>query len=216
MFHTPKEFLLQKLEEKLKMGKIKNYIQDRFLAKKHLYINGNCVRNISKESLIQITEKLVFNKNTEKSSKSKYEIGHITLEKGSTLIVKKHVSFYAGCKLGVYSGATLKIGGGGFMNMNVSLYCRDYIEIGEDTIFAQNVIVRDSDYHHIEGHVNHAPILIGNHVWIGTNAIILKGVHIGDGAVVGAGSVVTNDVPAHSLVAGNPAKVVKTNITWHR
>lgn len=52
-------------------------------------------------------------------------------------------------------------------------------------------------------------VQIGNSVWIGGGAIILPGVHIGEGAVIAAGSVVTKDVPAHSLVAGNPAKIVK-------
>jgi galactoside O-acetyltransferase len=57
--------------------------------------------------------------------------------------------------------------------------------------------------------VKTAPITIENDAWIGMNCIILKGVTIGQGAIVGAGSVVTHDVPAWSVVAGNPAKVVK-------
>jgi galactoside O-acetyltransferase len=57
--------------------------------------------------------------------------------------------------------------------------------------------------------VNTKPIIICNDVWIGMNCIILKGVTIGQGAVVGAGSVITKDVPEWSVVAGNPARVVK-------
>ncbi len=57
--------------------------------------------------------------------------------------------------------------------------------------------------------VNSKPISIGSNSWIGMNCIILKGVTIGEGAIVAAGSVVTKDVPAWSVVAGNPAKVVK-------
>lgn len=56
------------------------------------------------------------------------------------------------------------------------------------------------------------PIHIGDDVWIGDHAIILGGVSIGDGAVIAANSVVTKDVPAYSIVAGNPAKVIKKNI----
>jgi acetyltransferase-like isoleucine patch superfamily enzyme len=58
--------------------------------------------------------------------------------------------------------------------------------------------------------VNTKPICIGNKAWIGFNAIILKGVTIGEGAIVGAGSVVTKDVPAWTIVGGNPAKVIRT------
>lgn len=52
--------------------------------------------------------------------------------------------------------------------------------------------------------------VIGNDVWIGSNAVIMAGVEVGDGSVVGAGSIVTKDVPAYSIVAGNPARVIKS------
>ena len=55
---------------------------------------------------------------------------------------------------------------------------------------------------------------IGNKVWIATNALILPGVSIGDGAIVAAGAVVTKDVPAKCMVAGVPARVVKENVEW--
>ena len=55
---------------------------------------------------------------------------------------------------------------------------------------------------------------IGNHVWIGENSMVLKGVTIGDGVVIAASSVVTRDIPPHSLVAGIPAKVIRENIEW--
>ena len=57
-------------------------------------------------------------------------------------------------------------------------------------------------------------MVIGSHVWIGCNVLILKGVTVGDGAVIAAGSVVTKDVPAASLVGGNPARILKENVTW--
>jgi acetyltransferase-like isoleucine patch superfamily enzyme len=58
------------------------------------------------------------------------------------------------------------------------------------------------------------PVAIGDNVWIGAKAIILKGVTIGDGAVVAAGSVVTKDVAPGVLVAGNPARTLKSNVQW--
>ena len=58
------------------------------------------------------------------------------------------------------------------------------------------------------------PISIGNHVWIGINVTILKGVKIGDGAIIAAGAVVTRDVPERCLAAGVPARVIKNNVSW--
>ena len=62
---------------------------------------------------------------------------------------------------------------------------------------------------------NKSSIKIGNHVWIGLGAIIFKGVTIGDGAAIAAGSIVLKDVPPNSLVAGVPAQIKKTNIRWY-
>ena len=62
----------------------------------------------------------------------------------------------------------------------------------------------------------HAPIVIERNCWIGENSRICKGVHIGEGAIIAANAVVTKDVPAFSIVAGNPARIVKTNIDQER
>jgi acetyltransferase-like isoleucine patch superfamily enzyme len=58
------------------------------------------------------------------------------------------------------------------------------------------------------------PVHIGNKVWIGANVTILKGVSIGDGSVIAAGSVVTRSIPANCLAGGIPAKVIKENVAW--
>jgi acetyltransferase-like isoleucine patch superfamily enzyme len=82
----------------------------------------------------------------------------------------------------------------------------------------------DSDVHkHAEEGVNinkvssddiTSEIIIGNKVWIGGNCTILKGVNIGNGAVIGAGSVVSKDVPPNVLATGNPCKIMKENYQW--
>ncbi|MNW06569.1 putative acetyltransferase [compost metagenome] len=76
-------------------------------------------------------------------------------------------------------------------------------------------MISDTDYHQIEGTVSTKPIVIGDEVWIGCKSIILKGVTIGNGAVVAAGSVVTKDVEPYTLVAGIPAKVIKRDVRWN-
>ena len=85
-------------------------------------------------------------------------------------------------------------------------------------MIAPNCVITDSDFHalwpaetrHIEpAFERDADVTIGSHVWIGMNSIILKGVSIGDGAIIAAGSVVVRDVPAGCIAAGVPAKVVR-------
>ena len=92
------------------------------------------------------------------------------------------------------------------------------ISIGKDTMVGPNCVITDSDFHaHWPAETRHIEpafeldrgVSIGANVWIGMNALILKGVTIGDGAIVAAGSVVVRDVPPKAVVAGVPAKVVK-------
>jgi acetyltransferase-like isoleucine patch superfamily enzyme len=93
------------------------------------------------------------------------------------------------------------------------------ITIGEDSMIAPNVIIVDSDFHvpwpperrrDYCGTDSDGEVRIGKNCWIGMNSVILKGVTIGDNSIIGAGSIVNTDIPADSLAAGVPAKVVKT------
>ena len=92
------------------------------------------------------------------------------------------------------------------------------IEIGEDTILGAGSMVLDNDFHNLgpgfswltEYSKNSKPIKIGRGCFIGARSIILKGVTLGDRVIIGAGSVVTKDVPAYSIAAGNPARIVGT------
>lgn len=88
--------------------------------------------------------------------------------------------------------------------------------IGNNVLIGSGCVICDSDAHpiHPSERQNHeltksSPIIIGNDVFIGARSIILKGVTIGEGAVIGAGSVVTKDVPSMCVYAGNPAILIK-------
>jgi acetyltransferase-like isoleucine patch superfamily enzyme len=87
------------------------------------------------------------------------------------------------------------------------------IEIGDNCMFATNCYLTDADWHdqydRTEAPGATRPIVLGDNVWIGDSAIVCKGVRIGDNSIVGAGAVVTRDVPPNTVVAGNPAKPVK-------
>ena len=115
--------------------------------------------------------------------------------------------------LKVLDGAELKIGDRCFFNHNCSITCADQIVIGNGCAIANNVVIVDHDHELNENGVSEklctGSVMIGNRVWIGANATILSGVSIGEGAVIAAGAVVKHDVPAHTIVGGVPARVLK-------
>ncbi len=111
-------------------------------------------------------------------------------------------------------GAVIEIGAGTFVNHRTELVAHERVRIGRDCLLAWDVLVLDSDSHAVDGAAVTAPVTVGDRVWIGCRATVLKGVTIGDGAVVAAGAVVVHDVPARALVAGNPARVVREDVTW--
>jgi acetyltransferase-like isoleucine patch superfamily enzyme len=111
--------------------------------------------------------------------------------------------------------ATLDIGSRCSVGDRTEIHCGESITIGDETIISWDCAILDRDFHSLDaGNEKTAPIKIGRGVWIGCKAIILKGVTIGDNAVVAAGSVVTKSIPANVLVAGNPAVVKKTINGW--
>lgn len=100
-----------------------------------------------------------------------------------------------------------------FVNSGCHFQDQGGIEIGDGALVGHNVVLAtiNHDLTPSKNRENHyAPIKIGKHVWIGSNATILPGVTIGDWAMVAAGAVVNKDVPSFTIVNGVPAKVIKT------
>ena len=146
-----------------------------------------------------------------------------TLTIGDNCIIK---SSFLSNLVGLYSrtiivtrvqGAKITIGN----NVGISgatIYARKEIIIGDNTNIGGNVKILDNDFHPIEAEARLAddkekigtkPILIGRNCFIGCNALILKGTQLGDNCVVGAGAVVCGEFEGNSVIAGNPARVVK-------
>jgi serine acetyltransferase len=119
-----------------------------------------------------------------------------TVWERANLLVHGNFRTCTGSKAVVHQGAKLELGSG-YMNHNSTILCWNRIKIGHGVAIADNVIIRDSDNHSIlsHNHIQSKPIVIGDHVWIGTNAIILKGVTIGDGAIIAAGAVSQKTFP---------------------
>ena len=132
--------------------------------------------------------------------------------------VRGSFDMYEGAAIVVCDGGHLELGNNSYMNMSL-IQCANHITIGDNCAIAGDVLIQDTDFHPVMDEDGNPkpiskPIHIGNHVWICAKATILKGVTIGDGAIVAAGAVVTKDVPARCVVAGNPGKIVKENVVW--
>ncbi|GGB18978.1 maltose O-acetyltransferase [Agarivorans gilvus] len=112
-------------------------------------------------------------------------------------------------------GINTRIGSHVFINFNFTLLDCAPVSIGNHVFIGPNVQLYTA-HHPLDAttrkqHIGFAePINIGNDVWIGGNCVILPGVNIGDGAVIGAGSVVTKDIPSNSIAVGNPCRVQKS------
>ena len=130
-----------------------------------------------------------------------------------------------GDKVAIHRDAILETGRGGYIqigagsSVHTGCQLKAYIEpilVGEGVMIAGNVAIYSYDHGMAPGQTIRsqpisakAPVMIQNDAWIGTGAIILSGITVGEGAVVAAGAVVTKDVPAGTIVAGNPARVIK-------
>ena len=157
----------------------------------------------------------------------------ISLLDGSTkddIIVHENVMLL-GCHLFSSHHGKIEIGNNVKIGSRSQILCVDKVVIGDYTAIATNVTIVDNNNHPINPqyreymrttphnsdarswiHSDHKPVILGRNCWIGSDVRIQKGVTIGDNSVIAACSVVTKDVPANCIAAGNPAKIVKTDI----
>jgi acetyltransferase-like isoleucine patch superfamily enzyme len=140
-----------------------------------------------------------------------------------------HVSCYAGCSFALGKNGFCSVGDFSLLN-GVMIMAEERIEIGRHVLISWNVGIADSDFHPISAAQRRqdtmalapylkdapprpasrsVPVKICDNAWIGMNAVILKGVTIGENSIVGAGAVVSKSVPPNVIVAGNPAVIVR-------
>ena len=154
--------------------------------------------------------------------------GRISLRKaGGNIIVGDH-SLVQGAVVTECEGSVVKIGNNVFIGGGTLFDCVQSITVEDDVLISYDCLFADSDNHSVRYSIRKkdladwkdgqkhdwqttltSPIKISKGVWIGARVIVLKGVEIGEGAVVGAGAVVTRNVPPWTIVAGNPAKVIR-------
>ena len=142
------------------------------------------------------------------------------LKRDGSISVGDLTDFWPGVKLSCQGRrgcerALIRIGRGCSIGDRTEIHAGSLVEIGHGVIIAWDCVIMDRDYHSTgRSPEGVTPVTIGDGVWIGCRAMILKGVTIGEGAVVAAGAVVTKDVAPFTLVAGNPAKALTRVRGW--
>jgi len=141
--------------------------------------------------------------------------GHVRVENRGEISIGARVRIRAvpwACELATAESALLEIGESTFINAAVSISAGVHVQIGSRCEIGPGVLIMDNDFHTAgDPSLRPAsiPVRIGDGVWIGARAIVLKGVTVGEGATIAAGSVVTSDVPPRTVVAGVPARVIR-------
>ncbi len=139
---------------------------------------------------------------------------HIVLDKSAVVKIGAKCEFDRGFTLSCKG--YIEIGPRSFFGHHTTLAAQESIIIGADCQFAEMVSIRDHDHRSDrldlpvkdQGMIS-KPVIIGDDVWIGSKATVLKGVTIGSHSIIGAGSVVTHAIPEYSIVAGIPAKIIR-------
>lgn len=133
-----------------------------------------------------------------------------SMEIGDRFILFNHI---VTSELVTHPQGRIEIGDGVFINHGASLSAHKLIRIGNGCQIGAYACMMDNDYHQVENRErlgDSRPIVLGENVWLGVRVVILKGVNVGNNAVIGAGSVVTDDVPANTVVGGVPAKTIRS------
>ncbi|MGB1191309.1 MAG: acyltransferase [Pseudomonadales bacterium] len=137
----------------------------------------------------------------------------ISLGKCATVVAEADRHVFIGIWAMAEGEGEIKIGDYAIISPGVRISAAESITIGDSCMIANGAYITDSDWHGIYDRVGRdqasRPIAIADNVWIGDHATVLKGVSIGENSIVAAGAVVTKDVPANTIVAGNPAVKVR-------
>ncbi|MFT7461965.1 MAG: acetyltransferase-like isoleucine patch superfamily enzyme [Pseudohongiellaceae bacterium] len=121
----------------------------------------------------------------------------------------ENILLYPGSRLCAESGGTLTIGNGTYLNRGAEVIAWENVEICRDCMIGWEALIMDADLHPVgDRPLRNVPVKLHDNVWIGCRAIALKGVTIGEGSIVSAGSIVTKDVPPYTVVGGQPARIL--------
>jgi acetyltransferase-like isoleucine patch superfamily enzyme len=144
-----------------------------------------------------------------------FVLGKVKIDKrDGNIEIIDFVKLYNGVKLSCIGNrsaqALIKIGRSSSIGDRTEIHASKSVVIGERVLISWDCVIMDRDYHSINQQAEHIkPVMIEDDVWIGCRCIILKGVKIGRNAIIGAGSIVTKDIPAYAVAGGNPARIIR-------
>lgn len=153
---------------------------------------------------------------SKKFPKSRLET-RILVDRNATIQFKGSSSIGYGADIEAHPNAVISFGEGSGSNIGATIICQEKVEIGNHAMLGRHVTIRDNNGNHYmnrQGYKNTRPVVIGDKVWLTEQCTVMPGVTIGDGAIIGALSMVVRNVPAYSLAMGNPAEVIDENILW--
>jgi acetyltransferase-like isoleucine patch superfamily enzyme len=134
------------------------------------------------------------------------------------LQIGPHTVFEPGVWITAPGDARIRVGAGTFLNLGVMVAAAELVEIGDHCMFANGCFITDANHRFDDpskpvpwqGFTSKGPTRVGDNVWCGAHVVVTSGVTVGERCVIGANSVVTEDLPPFSIAAGAPAKVLRT------
>jgi len=184
------------------------------------YINVNSSLHFERAAAVEFHDDGFLVLGTERSSfKGWAGRTKLYIREEGCLVLRGMNQIGRGSLIWILEGGEIEIRGGGFTAGNNMIISKSRVEIGHDCQIAFGATITDHDFHRTylngEEQPETKPVKICDGVWIGMNATVLKGVTVGERAVVAAGAVVTRDVPPRAMVAGVPAQVIKTEVEFY-
>lgn len=174
---------------------------------KYIFPYKNSVIDIHKTATIQLHASLYI---CQPEAKGENRQTILYIRENGRLVVNGELILCSGATIQIQHNASISIGKA-YVNHDATIIAANSMKIGNEILISRNVVIFDSDFHKIfdgEGKQVNVPrdVEIGNHVWIGVNATLLRGSKIGDGAVIAAGAVVGGKIKAGTMAAGSPAR----------
>lgn len=145
--------------------------------------------------------------------------GEFFLGKGAEIHVGNNVMLERKVRISMGDNARVYIGDNSYLGDFTNILAVQEVSIGKGCAISWHVLFMDTSSHPLgfageKAETKIAPIRVEDHVWIGCRAVILKGVTVGEGSIIANNAVVTKDVPPRTMVAGNPARVIKEDVIW--